>query len=418
MSGLGDALAGLASAAGPNATAGDTADRAGRYAAPKGWEPGVKYDPAGPMLVTTTAQSANMQADVQAWQDMVAELGLTVPDGWRVRLVEAKYDPAAWHRDEQFTAGGVKSPATTRPVWRYRFAVEPSLSTVSIDELLARVKRAKPAGRKPPAGERAFLVAMGDLQIGKQDGDGPAGTVDRVVASIDAQAARLKELRRAGRQVGTVHLAWLGDCVEGFTSQGGASAWRTSLTMTEQVRIVRRLMLHQVETFRPLAERIVLSSIPGNHDEPQRFGKAGITRYDDSWAVEAAIQVADALALNRPAYGHVSIVTPARDELTLTLDVAGTTVGLAHGHQMRPGRALSWWAEQAHGMQPIGEATVLLTGHLHHLVVNQGGPKTHIQTPAYEAESTWWRHRTGQVAPTGAVTLVVGGGTWADLAVL
>lgn len=213
---------------------------------------------------------------------------------------------------------------------------------------------------------------------------------------------------------------WLGDCVEGFNSQGGANALRTVLPLTEQVRIVRRLMLHQIETIAPLAARIVLPSIPGNHDDGVRVpgGKGPATRFDDSWAIEAAVQVGDALAMNSAAYGHVSIVVPQRDELTLTLDIAGTLTGLAHGHQMRPGKAEMWWAEQAHGMQPIGSATMLWTAHLHHLMLRQGGAKTHVQVPAFEGESTYWRHLHGQVAPTGSATMLVGGGGWSDLAVV
>lgn len=380
--------------------------------APKGWEPGVAYDPSGAMTVTTTATAQAVQGDATAWHQLVEDLGVTIPPGWRVRLVEAKFDPVAWTRETP-----EQDKATTQPVWRYRFAIEPSVAGLDVTELVARIGKHKKRSYSRH-GEAAYVVAMGDTQIGKVDGGGPEATVDRILQSIEAQKARLVELRRIGRPLGDVYLAWLGDCIEGFVSQGGSNAWRTTLTLTEQVRVVRRLMLHQVEEFRDMADRIVLLSIPGNHDEAIRFGKAGKTRYDDSWAVEAAVQVGDALELNREAYGHVSIAVPGRDELTLTLDVAGTRTGFAHGHQWRPGKGQVWWAEQAHGMQPIGEASLLLSAHLHHLAVAQGGAKTHVQVPAFECESTWWKHQHGQVAPAGAVTMAVGSGGWGDLAVV
>ncbi len=383
--------------------------------APKGWEPGVAYDPAGRMTVTSVATAAQVQADPSEWRRMVEALGLAIPDGWQVRLVEAKYDPVAWQRESSD-----QDKATTGPVWRYRFAVEPSIGNISIDDLVRRVRRARPKSRaetEPNGRARlSYVVAMGDTQIGKVDGDGAEGTVDRVLASVEQQVARLKELRRLGRGPDSLYLLWLGDCIEGFVSQGGSNAWRTTLPLTEQVRVVRRLMLHQIEQFRGLADRIVLGSIPGNHDEAVRFGKRGLTTYGDSWAIEAAVQVGDALATNPKSYGHVSIAVPGRDELTLTLDIAGTRVGLAHGHQFR--QAMQWWAEQAHGMQPIGDSTLLLTAHRHHLLVHQGGAKTHVQVPSMEAESTWWRHTRGQVAPAGALTMLVGGGGWSDLAVV
>jgi F-type H+-transporting ATPase subunit epsilon len=132
--------------------------------------------------------------------------------------------------------------------------------------------------------------------------------------------------------------------------------------------------------------------------------------------VEGAVAVADALKL-APGYDHVSFVFPGSDELTITLDVGGTPVGFAHGHQF--GRdPMKWWAGQSHGMQPIGSSTLLLGAHLHHLKVEQSGVKTFIQIPALDGGSTWWRHRTGQDSPAGMVTLLIGHGGWSDLAVL
>ena len=79
---------------------------------------------------------------------------------------------------------------------------------------------------------------------------------------------------------------------------------------------------------------------------------------------------------------------------------------------------MAWWAQKAHGMQPAGDSTLLLAGHLHHLRVEQGGAKTFIQAPALDGGSDWWRHTTGQDAAPGVLTMTVGGGGWDDLRVL
>jgi hypothetical protein len=91
---------------------------------------------------------------------------------------------------------------------------------------------------------------------------------------------------------------------------------------------------------------------------------------------------------------------------------------MAHGHQWRAGQACNWWAKQSHGRQPIGDADLLLSAHLHHLRIEDTGPKTWIQVPALESESTWFRHRSGEVTRPGIVTAVVGGGAWSSLEVL
>ena len=375
-----------------------------------GFEPGVRVEKDGSTIVTVPPVTELLE-DESAWREAVESLGVTVPAGWAVRLVEMRHDPAAWTRENPGDS------AVTKPVWRYRFRVEPAGPSAGDLESLIAVAREAKALPWQYGGEGAFLVAIGDTQFGKVDGDGLEGTIQRVLDSTVLARRRLEELYARGANPRSVYITWLGDCIEGFVSQGGGNSWRTPTTLTEQVRVVRRLMLEQVNQFRGLAQNVVLASVPGNHDEAVRFGKQ-TTRYDDSWAVEAAVAVSDAMEVNPEAYGHCSVVVPGRDELTLTLDLAGTITGLAHGHQIKAGKGEEWWAGQAHGMQPIGEATLLLTAHFHHLCLRQSGPKTWLQVPALEGESTWWRHRTGQVAPSGIVTALVGGGSWSDLQVV
>jgi hypothetical protein len=69
-------------------------------------------------------------------------------------------------------------------------------------------------------------------------------------------------------------------------------------------------------------------------------------------------------------------------------------------------------------MQDIGDATLLLTGHFHHLKVEQTGAKTWIQAPSLDGGSTWFENSAGQAAPAGMLTLVVGNGVWDDIKIL
>jgi predicted phosphodiesterase len=368
---------------------------------PSGWEPGVAWDGVSGTLTTQP-----MDAPPRDWSELLAVWDLDPAEYEVVEPVQYR----AW--DAGIGEGNVQRMFYYRASVRRRRA-----SQSSLDELLAAVGKKRPS---PPAGSGAglsYTVLAGDLQLGKPDGDGTEGTIERFLTKTDAAVARLKELRKAGRVVDSITLAWLGDCIEGNVSQGGAlaQAGRLDLTVSEQLRVYRRLMLHQVQQFSGLAERVVIPVVPGNHDEVERQGKVQ-RRYDDSWAVEGAVAVADALKM-AGGYEHVHFVFPGRDELTITLDVEGTAVGFAHGHQF--GRdPIKWWAGQAHGMQPIGSATLLLAAHLHHLRVEQSGAKTFMQICALDGGSTWWRHRTGQDAPPGMVTLLIGDGGWGDLAVL
>jgi len=368
---------------------------------PKGYEPGFEWDGH-----TGYVNTGPLGDRPKTWDEFIRDSGL---DPNEVEVIEP-VNVRGW--DAQRKGGSVVR------MHYYKLNVRRRVLKQDIDDL---VKAAKSRLRKQPpiadvsAGQAAkstaaFLVALGDLQLGKMDGDGTEGTVERFIAGTAAAVARYKRIAKGS----PVYLAHLGDCIEGMVSQGGANQWRTPMPLTEQVRLYRSLLLEQVAVFAKVAPQVVIAGIPGNHDEANR----PIHTYGDSWAVDALSAVRQACEF-AGTYDHVSFVAPRRDELTVTLDVCGTIVGLAHGHQWRPGQHVTWWAKQAHGRQPIGDAHLLLSGHLHHLRVEQtGSDKTFLQVPALESGSQWWKHRTGEWGQPGIVTAMVGGGSWRSLEVL
>lgn len=284
----------------------------------------------------------------------------------------------------------------------YRLNVRRKRPGLGIEELLGFIKSSKNSRKSGPTGDSTFVVAVGDLQLGKIDGDGVDGTVQRAVDGFERAAEEIKALRKHS-SIGRVHVAWLGDCLEGFVSQGGMNAWRTVLTVTEQIRLLRKLMWFAVDIFTPLAEQSDHVAVPGNHDQAIRFGKGGVTRYDDSFDVDALSAVAEAAArMNR--YDGVNFYTPDRDELSVTLETSGTILGHIHGHQTKRGKHFEWWANQNFGDQPVGQADILLAGHFHHFILDSSGTRKFIQVPALESESTWFRHNSGQVGDPGILT--------------
>ena len=372
---------------------------------PAGFEPGIEYDSSGGVLKSVPRPATGTDPD---HAELLAEFELD-PAKWRITGLRR----SKWQRWDE--------------VWleSFRATFVPTSGThqIPIDDLLEVVGKWKPkpqnAPRKPVKGSEsrlAYVVVLADTQVGKIDGGGSEEINQNVLHKTDLAVARLKELRKAGRDIGTVYLPQLGDCIEGFSSQGGKNVWRTDLDLTSQIRVYRRLLLHMVKAFAPLADKVIVPCVPGNHDEAVRVGNSMATTYTDSFALDAASAVADALA-DHPDFKHVSFVFPRYDTLTVTLDMAGTVVGLIHGHQCR-GKAVEWWKNMAHGQQDIGEATLLLSGHYHHLRIEQSGRKTHIQTPALDGGSQWFSNSSGAEAPAGMLTLTVGEGKWDDLKVL
>lgn len=369
---------------------------------PKGWEPSIEYDAHGGTL-TSVPRTAG---DEPEHAELLAEFELD-PTKWRITGLRR----SKWQRwDGEWLES-----------YRATFVPQTSTSFVPVDELLEIVAKWKPQNApkkvtEPRSEGFAYIVVLADTQVGKIDGGGSEEIIANVLQKIDAAVIRLKELKKNGRQIDAIYLPQLGDCIEGMNSQGGKHIWRTDLDLTSQIRVYRRLLLHMVKAFAPHADRVVVPCVPGNHDEAVRVGNSMATTYTDSFALDAASAVADALA-DHPDYKHVSFVFPKYDTLTVTLDIAGTVVGLAHGHQCR-GKAIDWWKNMAHGQQDIGEATLLITGHYHHLRIEQSGRKTWMQAPALDGGSTWFENSTGQAAPAGMLTMLVGKGWWQDVAIL
>ena len=148
---------------------------------PNGWEPGVAYEENGSLTVTTDL--VPKIDDEDSWKSAIESLGVSVPEGWVVRPYEVRYDPAAWHRDTE------EGNAVTRPAWRYRFKIEQSkVSEIKYDDLIELVNKRKSKKQikdEVEIGNKHWLLTTGDWQLGKVDGDGASGTIERILESTD-----------------------------------------------------------------------------------------------------------------------------------------------------------------------------------------------------------------------------------------
>ena len=365
---------------------------------PKGFEPGISWDGHNGWIVTEpmAGPPADWNRILEVWN---------LPTDGSVEIIEP-IQMRAW--DTQ-TKNGIQR------MFYYRANVRSNKNKESVNELLKVVEKWKPIKPKKTKNNSVYVVAYADMQIGKLDGGGSEVIVNQILQKTELAVQRLMELNVNNREIGTIYLPQLGDCIEGFNSGGGNRAWRNDLDLTSQIRVYRRLLLHIVKIFAPLAQKVIVPCVPGNHDEAVRFGNTMATNSTDSFNLDAAAAVAEACALAK--MDNVHFVFPKFDQLSVTLDMNGVTVGMIHGHQTR-NKHMDWWAKQAHGMQPIGDAQILLSGHFHHLHILQSGAKTWIQMPALDGGSQWFADRAGADAPSGLVTFTITDGKWADLQVL
>lgn len=274
---------------------------------------------------------------------------------------------------------------------------------LDLEKLVDELKKWRPSKSiKASTGPLSSVYAIGDPQYGKDAGDGSAGTVRRVLYALEEAVVRQRELVKIGRKIGTIVLPQLGDCIEGSVSQGGRVIGASDLHVTQQVRLSRRMLMKWVKTMAPLAESLIVPAVNGNHDSAHRIT---MTNPTDGWQLDIVSAVQDACEDN-PALAHVKFRYPEKESGNLTIDVNGFLIGMAHGHEARD--TVKWWSGQSQGKTPIGAADILLTGHYHHFVAKQVGPRLWLQVPAMDGGSPWWKDRSGLESPTGIVSLVVG----------
>ena len=374
---------------------------------PKGWEPGVAWDGTRGELTTQPLPAAPTD-----WSDLLSIWGL---------------DPAVHRVVEpvQFRAwdGTVRKADGTSEVTRLYYykasitTVVPGVPHTDYDELRAVIDRhkAKPV-RRTKARDRSLVVCMSDYQLGKGENGGTVGTVERIMCALD----EITDKVRADKW-DAVYLLGLGDLVEGCTGHYPMQEFQTDLDAREQVRVARRLIVEHVARLAPITPRLVVAAVPGNHGENRKDGKAFTTFTDnhDLAVFEQAAEICD----GRPGLNRVSF--HLAKELTLTVDVSGVIVGLMHGHAGRAHSAdklWKWWGAQAIGGRPIGDAQLLVSGHYHHLKIDEAGGRTWFQCPAMDGGSQWWVEATGQHSHAGVLTFGAGVGYgprgWGDLDVI
>ena len=269
------------------------------------------------------------------------------------------------------------------------------------EKLLEQVNNWKPEKVEHFKGDLTAVYSVGDTQYGKDD---TPAIIDRMLKSLDESVERHKYLATK-YGINQIALPQLGDCIEGMTSQKGKVMGRHDIGVSEQVRVGRRVLMAQIKAMAPLADKIIVPVVPGNHDEVQRFL---VGRPEDSWQIEVVASVADICAENDFLKDRVEFRFPAADDSTLTVNLSGTMYGMAHGHQAKD--MVKWWAGQIMGRCSVANADILNVGHYHHYRAQSVGPRLFIQNPAMDGGSAWFRDKSGLESAPGIISMVVGEG--------
>lgn len=284
--------------------------------------------------------------------------------------------------------------------WRvsYFFKHRPKTATLDLPALYAAARR-KPRPRlKNLDDTRTTVVVLSDVQAGKT---GARGGTPELIERLEHTRHKLAtELRR--RRPSRTVLAEAGDLFEGFES-GGNPMFTNDLSLAQQMDLAETELFEFVQLLHRHGHVDVLG-VPSNHTA-WRKGKQTLGRPSDDLGLKAHRTVAKITkASGIDATWHV----PAEYDESVTLNIDGTVIGVVHGNQFRPGRAVDWWQSQTHGGQPVGAADILITGHYHHLTVMPTGrnpytgrAKWWLQAPTLDNGSDWYRNISGDDSDPG-----------------
>ncbi len=339
----------------------------------------------------------------------LALLGVQVPDGYVARLVEAKADPAAWHRDAQ------GEDAVTRPIVRRKFIVEAARPDEGTVDIAARVQWIldRPAGAPitTPATVGAFVVVQADPQIGKT---GSGGGTQETLDAINDKLAAARDLARLYRP-DVIHYADLGDGCEN-TENVAAQAHTNDLSFVAAFDLFNAITLRAACDFADIAP-VQFDAIPSNHMQQRTNREATGIAADDFGILNAKLLARTFRAAGRD---DIRVNIPEAHHETMTLDIAGLPVGFAHGHQVaRPDRIPDWWRGQAFGGMPLAPAKLLLLGHFHHLRIERlSAGRTWMMGDTLDTGSDWYAGIKGSQSVRGLLTFTITDGAWDHIRVL
>ncbi len=284
--------------------------------------------------------------------------------------------------------------------------------------LLKEAKSKKPLKKSKKKLGKTFVIALSDWQIGKK---GTEEAVKRFMEAIPKIKEEIKYLKKL-HELDQVLFAGLGDIVEGCSGFYDMQEFETELDYRQQQKVARRMAYTLIKEILPLFEKGIVSFIGGNHGEQRRNNKA-FTTFGDNRDVQLAEELYE-IFNESPAYkDKLDFIVP-ENKLTLTFDISGVTLCIAHGHQMKYGpnsqaKAKSWLAKQSLSRNAIADADILLMGHYHFFSAYETSDRLIIQAPTLDSGSQWFESTSGDTSNAGILCFVVGGNNkWSHINVV
>jgi hypothetical protein len=368
----------------------DLVSPAPKIQAPEGWSPSVVFDGEGGEA-TLPATPSDTPADVE---------GFLIEAGIDISQIEIIGEPriSRWQVARPFPLEPMWMTAV-RIRWRKRGAVK------DLPLLYSLAKKTKPPIVKPVSSGKALVILWSDLQVGKVD---HRGGIEAMIQRVTETQARLLQLVKKTKPERIIFCD-VGDTIENFSNVADLNQLATNdLSLMNQIDLATSLAW---ETLKLLAKHapITYLSVGSNHCQ-FRINKQRVGSATDDWGIHIGRTLA---RLSKEVALDITFHEPAKHDESLALDVFQDSfhiLGMVHGHQANnPNMIPDWWRKQSFGKQAVTAATVLVTGHFHHLRVqelgstNRGTSRFWVQSSTLDNGSNWWRLNSGEDSQPGLV---------------
>jgi hypothetical protein len=361
-----------------------------KIVAPEGWSPSVVFDGDGGEA-TLPAVEGDTPADIDGF---LREAGI---DPEQVEIVG----------EPRISRWQVARPFPLEPAWHTAVKVRwrRKNSAVDLPLLYSLAKKTKPPVAKTVQQGKALIVLWSDLQVGKVD---HRGGIEAMLARVAETQAKLLKLVKQTKPERIIFCD-VGDTIENFGNVADLHQLATNdLSLMQQVDLATSLAWETLKVLVKFAP-ITYLSVGSNHCQ-FRVSKQKVGSSTDDWGIHIGRTLA---RLSKEVGLDITFHEPAKHDESLAYDVFGDgfhVLGMVHGHQAnRPEAVPDWWRKQAFGKQSVTAATVLVSGHFHHLRVQElgstlrGTSRFWVQAATLDNGSNWWRLNSGEDSQPGLV---------------
>jgi hypothetical protein len=357
---------------------------------PEGWHPSVEFDAnGGEATLPATAEGESVDIN-----------GFLLDAGIDVTQIDIIGEP-------RISRWQVARPFPLEPMWMtaVRIRWRAKNSQIDLPLLYSLVKKTKPAVHKKVDSGRALVVLWADLQVGKVDHRGGVEAMMTRVAETQSRLIALVKKNKPERIV----FADVGDTIENFGNVADLHQLATNdLSLMQQVDLATSMAWETLKALSKYAP-ITYLSVGSNHCQ-FRINKQKVGNPIDDWAIHIGRTLA---RLSKEVGLDITFFEPAKYDESLALDVFGDgfhVLGMVHGHQANnPNMIPDWWRKQSFGKQPVTAATVLVSGHFHHLRVqelgstNRGTSRFWVQASTLDNGSNYYRLTSGEDSQPGLI---------------